>query len=93
VRALVLEGLADATLADELGETAKSLAVEKQHMEAAVAIDCCRTARTLIQVCDDDDKPIWVVGVLSGVQDVELYNRGHTPVTEVSLTTSMGGVT
>jgi len=44
VRALVVEAGADATAVDELGETAKTLAVRKHHLAAAAAIDCCKTA-------------------------------------------------
>jgi len=44
VRALLVEGGADATAVDELGETAKTLAVRKHHLAAAAAIDCCKTA-------------------------------------------------
>jgi hypothetical protein len=47
VRALVVEGGADATAVDELGETAKTLAVRKHHLAAAAAIDCARTAVAL----------------------------------------------
>lgn len=44
MRALVVEGGADVTAVDELGDTAKMLAVRKHHLAAAAAIDCGKTA-------------------------------------------------
>lgn len=53
-----MEGRADAMRPDELEETAKSLAVRKDKMPAAVAIDCYRTAMAMR---DEPDADKWAL--------------------------------